>query len=645
MKIRDLLAVESIDLNGKVTGKNEALDAMVALMAKSGKINDVEKYRKGVYAREEEGTTGIGEGIAIPHCKSDAVSRPGLAAMVIKDGVDFDALDGEKVSLIFLIAAPNTEDNVHLDVLSKLSVLLMDENFTSGLRNAKTVEEFLSVIDRAEAEKDAEEEKKNSADTKNAAEEKNTENGKLILAVTGCPNGIAHTYMAAENIEKTAKELGCRVKVETRGSGGAKNVLTKAEIAEAACIIVAADTQVPMDRFAGRPVIQCKVSDGISKAEELLDRALNGNVPLYQAKGSSQAADSEEESDSVGHQIYKHLMNGVSHMLPFVIGGGILIAIAFLIDGFAVDLNSLPFDERSNFGTITPMAAMFKSIGGVAFGFMLPILAGFIAMSIADRPGLAVGFVGGAIAANGTSGFLGALVAGFVAGYLVRLLKKLFEKLPEGLEGIKPMLLYPVIGIFLIGVIMTYVVEPPIGALNVMINNGLNSMNGAKAILLGALLGGMMSVDMGGPVNKAAYVFGTASIAAGNYNIMAAVMVGGMVPPLAIALATMFFKNKFTEEERKAGPTNIVMGLSFISEGAIPFAASDPLRVLPSCIIGSAVAGALSMAFNCTLMAPHGGIFVFLTVGHPLLYLVSLAVGSVVGCVILGLLKKDVSKR
>lgn len=645
MKIRDLLAVESIDLNGKVTGKNEALDAMVALMAKSGKINDVEKYRKGVYAREEEGTTGIGEGIAIPHCKSDAVSKPGLAAMVIKDGVDFDALDGEKVSLIFLIAAPNTEDNVHLDVLSKLSVLLMDENFTSGLRNAKTVEEFLSVIDRAEAEKDAEEEKKNSADTKNAAEEKNTENGKLILAVTGCPNGIAHTYMAAENIEKKAKELGCRVKVETRGSGGAKNVLTKAEIAEAACIIVAADTQVPMDRFAGRPVIQCKVSDGISKAEELLDRALNGNVPLYQAKGSGQAADSEEESDSVGHQIYKHLMNGVSHMLPFVIGGGILIAIAFLIDGFAVDLNSLPVDERSNFGTITPMAAMFKSIGGVAFGFMLPILAGFIAMSIADRPGLAVGFVGGAIAANGTSGFLGALVAGFVAGYLVRLLKKLFEKLPEGLEGIKPMLLYPVIGIFLIGVIMTYVVEPPIGALNVMINNGLNSMNGAKAILLGALLGGMMSVDMGGPVNKAAYVFGTASIAAGNYNIMAAVMVGGMVPPLAIALATMFFKNKFTEEERKAGPTNIVMGLSFISEGAIPFAASDPLRVLPSCIIGSAVAGALSMAFNCTLMAPHGGIFVFLTVGHPLLYLISLAVGSVVGCVILGLLKKDVSKR
>ena len=643
MKIRDLLAVESIDLNGKVNGKNETLDAMVALMAKSGKINDVEKYRKGVYAREEEGTTGIGEGIAIPHCKSDAVSRPGLAAMVIKDGVDFDALDGGKVDLIFLIAAPNTEDNVHLDVLSKLSVLLMDENFTHGLRNAKTVEEFLSVIDQAEAEKDAEEEKKNSADTKEAAEEKTTDNGKLILAVTGCPNGIAHTYMAAENIEKKAKELGCRVKVETRGSGGAKNVLTKAEIAEAACIIVAADTQVPMDRFAGRPVIQCKVSDGISKAEELLDRALNGNVPLYQAKGSGQAADSEEESDSIGHQIYKHLMNGVSHMLPFVIGGGILIAIAFLIDGFAVDLNSLPFEERSNFGTITPLAAMFKSIGGVAFGFMLPILAGFIAMSIADRPGLAVGFVGGAIAANGTSGFLGALVAGFLAGYVVLLLKKICSKMPESLEGMKPMLIYPVLGIFITGVIMTYVVEPPIGALNTLINNGLNGLNGASAILLGALLGGMMSVDMGGPVNKAAYVFGTASIAAGNYNIMAAVMVGGMVPPIAIAIATLVFKNKFTAEERKAGPTNFIMGLSFITEGAIPFAASDPLHVLPSCVVGSAVAGALSMAFNCTLMAPHGGIFVFPTVGNPFMYLVALAIGSVVSAVLLGVLKKNVA--
>lgn len=641
MKIRDLLAVESIDLNGRVTGKQETLDAMVALMEKSGKIKDIETYRKGVYAREEEGTTGIGEGIAIPHCKSDAVERPGLAAMVVRDGVDFDALDGEKVDLIFLIAAPNTEDNVHLDVLSKLSTLLMDESFTQGLRSAKTVEEFLGVIDRAEAEKDEETKASESAPAGSGA----PDGGKYILAVTGCPTGIAHTYMAAESLEKKAKELGCRIKVETRGSGGAKNVLTKADIAEADCIIVAADTQVPMERFAGKPVIQCKVADGISKAEELLTKAMSGHVAVYQADAKAEAQSEEEGKDSIGHQIYKHLMNGVSHMLPFVVGGGILIAIAFLLDGLSVDLNSLPLEERSNFGTITPLAAVFKGIGDTAFGFMLPILAGFIAMSIADRPGLAVGIVGGAIAANGTSGFLGALVAGFLAGYLVLLLKKIFEKLPDSLEGIKPVLLYPLLGIFLVGVIMTYVVEPPIGALNTLINNGLNGLNGASAVLLGALLGGMMSVDMGGPVNKAAYVFGTASIAAENYNIMAAVMIGGMVPPIAIALATLIFKNKFTAEERKAGPTNFIMGLSFITEGAIPFAASDPLRVLPSCVIGSAVAGAMSMAFGCTLMAPHGGIFVFLTVGHPLWYLVSLIVGSVVACVLLGILKKDVRNR
>ena len=636
MKIRDLLAAESIQLSGTAAGKQEALDKMVDLMAKSGKINDVETYRKGVYAREEESTTGIGEGIAIPHCKSDAVDRPGLAAMVLPDGVDFDSLDGEKVDLIFLIAAPNTKENVHLDVLSKLSVLLMDEDFTKNLRSAKTVEEFLSVIDAAEAEKDAEEEKKEETKAAEAAE-----GTKFILAVTGCPTGIAHTYMAAEALEKKAKELGYRIKVETRGSGGAKNVLTKAEIAEADCIIVAADTQVPMDRFAGKPVIQCKVADGISKAEELLTKAAEGHVSIYQAGGVKEEAE-DEGKDSAAHQIYKHLMNGVSHMLPFVVGGGILIAIAFLIDGFGVDLNSLSLEERSNFGTITPMAAMFKSIGGVAFGFMLPILAGFIAMSIADRPGLAVGFVGGAIAANGTSGFLGALVAGFLAGYIVLLLKKICNKLPDSLEGTKPVLIYPLLGIFIVGVLMTYVVEPPIGALNTMINSGLEGMNGASAVLLGALLGGMMSVDMGGPVNKAAYVFGTASIAAGNYNIMAAVMVGGMVPPIAIALATIFFKKKFTEDQRKAGPTNFIMGLSFITEGAIPFAASDPLHVLPACAIGSAAAGALSMAFNCTLMAPHGGIFVFLTVGNPLFYLVSLVVGSVIGCVLLGVLKKDV---
>ena len=633
MRIRELLAVESIDLNVRANTKKEALDKAVKLMAKSGKISNVDMYRKGVYDREDESTTGIGEGIAIPHCKSDAVKKPGLAAMIIPEGVDFDALDGEKVHLIFLIAAPNTEDNVHLEVLSKLSVLLMDEAFTNKLKNAKSVKDFLNIIDSAETD-----------ETKSNIEETvKSNNGKLILAVTGCPTGIAHTYMAAESLEKKARELGCRIKVETRGSGGAKNVLTKAEIEEADCIIVAADTQVPMDRFSGKPVIQCKVADGISKAEELLTKATSGKVSLYQGEGRSEEGDSEE-NDSFGHQIYKNLMNGVSHMLPFVVGGGILIAISFLIDGFSVDLNSLSLEERGNFGTITPLAAMFKSIGGVAFGFMLPILAGFIAMSIADRPGLAVGFVGGAIAANGTSGFLGALVAGFLAGYTVKLLKMIFDKLPDSLEGLKPVLLYPLLGIFIVGVVMTYLVEPPIGALNTMINNGLNSLHGASAVFLGILLGGMMAVDMGGPVNKAAYVFGTASIAAGNYNIMAAVMIGGMVPPIAIALATLFFKNKFTTEERKAGPTNFIMGLSFITEGAIPFAASDPLRVLPACVAGSAVAGALSMAFNCTLMAPHGGIFVFLTVGNPLMYLIALAAGSAVACVLLGVLKRDVSK-
>lgn len=646
MKIRDLLAVESIELNGTAVGKQDALDKMVHLMAKSGKIRDIDVYRKGVYAREEEGTTGIGEGIAIPHCKSDTLASPGLAAMVLKDGVDFDALDGEKVSLIFLIAAPDTEDNVHLDVLSRLSVLLMDEGFTKALRQARTAEEFLEVIDRAEESKNQEEAAENGQQEKMQKENILSDApAKLILAVTGCPTGIAHTYMAAESLEKKAKEMGYRIKVETRGSGGAKNVLTRAEIEEAECIIVAADTQVPMDRFAGKPVIQCKVSDGISKAEELVTRAVSGHVSPYKASGGAQNADEEEEKDSVGHRIYKHLMNGVSHMLPFVVGGGILIAIAFLIDGFSVDLNSLPMDERANFGTITQAAALFKGIGNVAFGFMLPILAGFIAMSIADRPGLAVGFVGGAIAANGTSGFLGALVAGFLAGYIVVLLRKIFDKLPRGLEGLKPVLLYPLIGIFLVGIIMTFLVEPPIGALNITINNGLEHLNGASAVLLGALLAGMMSVDMGGPVNKAAYVFGTASIAAGNYNIMAAVMIGGMVPPIAIALATLFFKRKFTDEERKAGPTNFIMGLSFITEGAIPFAASDPLRVIPACVAGSAVAGALSMAFGCTLMAPHGGIFVFPTVVNPLLYLVALVAGSAVSCFLLGILKKDVKHK
>lgn len=642
MTIRDLLAAESINLNGTPAGKTEALNQCIDLMAKSGKIADVEKYRKGVFAREEEGTTGIGMGIAIPHCKSDAVTKAGLAAMVVKDGVDFESLDGTPAKIIFLIAAPNTEDNVHLQVLSKLSVMLMDEQFTNSLINAGSVDEFLNIIDSAEKAKDEKEAAK-EAKAKEPVEVKKDD--VFIVAVTACPTGIAHTYMAAEAIEKKAKELGYQVKVETRGSGGAKNVLTDDEIAKAAGVIVACDTNVPTDRFDGKKVIECQVSDGINKAEELIKRIAAGDAPVFKASGKKEASHSSVGGkESIGQQIYKHLMNGVSHMLPFVVGGGILIAIAFLIDGFSVDLNSLPADQRANFGTITQAAAMFKGIGGTAFGFMLPILAGFIAMSIADRPGLAVGFVGGSIAANGTSGFLGALVAGFVAGYIVLLLKKVFSKLPESLDGMKPVLLYPLLGIFLVGVIMQFVVEPPIGALNTAINNGLNGLNGASAVVLGVLLGGMMSVDMGGPVNKAAYVFGTASIAAGNYNIMAAVMIGGMVPPLAIALATIFFKNKFTAEERKAGPTNFIMGLSFITEGAIPFAASDPLHVLPACVVGSAVAGGLSMAFGCTLMAPHGGIFVVPTIGNPLMYLVALVIGSFIACGLLGLLKKKVSE-
>lgn len=640
MTIRDLLAAESINLNGTPAGKTESLNQCIDLMAKSGKIADVEKYRKGVFAREEEGTTGIGMGIAIPHCKSDAVTKAGLAAMVVKDGVDFESLDGTPAKIIFLIAAPNTEDNVHLQVLSKLSVMLMDEQFTNSLINAGSVDEFLNIIDSAEKAKD---EKEAAKEAKEPVEVKKDD--VFIVAVTACPTGIAHTYMAAEAIEKKAKELGYQVKVETRGSAGAKNVLTDDEIAKATGVIVACDTNVPTDRFDGKKVIECQVSDGINKTEELVKRIAAGDAPVFKASGKKEASHSSiGGKESIGHQIYKHLMNGVSHMLPFVVGGGILIAIAFLIDGFSVDLNSLPADQRANFGTITQGAALFKGIGGTAFGFMLPILAGFIAMSIADRPGLAVGFVGGSIAANGTSGFLGALVAGFVAGYIVNLLKKIFSKLPESLDGVKPVLLYPLLGIFLIGVIMQFVVEPPIGALNTAINNGLNGLNGASAVVLGVLLGGMMAIDMGGPVNKAAYVFGTASIAAGNYNIMAAVMIGGMVPPLAIALATIFFKNKFTAEERKAGPTNFIMGLSFITEGAIPFAASDPLHVLPACAVGSAVAGGLSMAFGCTLMAPHGGIFVVPTIGNPLMYLVALVIGAFIACGLLGLLKKKVSE-
>lgn len=632
MRITELLDKRSIRIDGAPKSKNEALDQMVELMAKSGKINDLEAYRQEVYRREEEGTTGVGEGIAIPHGKGAFVDKPGLAAMVVKDGVDYDSLDGEPVHLIFLIAAPNTKDNVHLDVLSKLSVLLMDEDFSRALQNAKSPEEFMKIVDEADQEAP-------DLDEKLKADEATSEDQFRILAVTACPTGIAHTYMAAEGLEKAAKAKGCFIKVETRGSGGAKNVLTAEEIKNADCIIVAADTKVPMDRFNGKKLIEVQVSDGISKADKLIEQAMSGNVPVYTASENAEVSE-KKAGGSKGHQIYMQLMNGVSHMLPFVVGGGILIALAFLIDGLCVDMTSLTAEARQSFGSITPVAATLKSIGNLAFGFMLPVLAGFIAMSIADRPGLAVGFVGGAIAANGKSGFLGALVAGFLAGYLILLLKKLFGKLPEALEKIAPVLLYPVFGILIVGLVMTFVVEPPIGALNTALNTALTNMSGSSKVLLGIIVAGMMAVDMGGPFNKAAYVFGTASIAAGNYGIMAAVMIGGMVPPCAIALATLLFKDKFTKEERESGPTNFIMGLAFITEGAIPFAAADPIHVLPACIVGSGLAGALSMAFGCTLMAPHGGIFVVPVMGNALLYLVALVIGTVVSAVLLGVLKK-----
>ena len=642
MRITDLLDARSILLDASPKSKSEALDQIVDLMVKSEKINDKEAYRKQVYAREEESTTGIGEGIAIPHGKCDAVTKPGLAAMVVKDGVDFDSLDGEPVTLIFLIAAPNTEDNIHLDVLSKLSVLLMNEEFTESLRNAKTVEEFMNIINDADEKEAGIDERLAGADEESTAEETT---GKVkILAVTSCPTGIAHTYMAAEGIEKAAKAKECAVKVETRGSGGAKNVLTAKEIEEADGIIVAADAQVPLDRFDGKKVIICQVSDGISKADELVDRVINGDVPVYHAANGAEVKESNSgKSSGIGQQIYTKLMNGVSHMLRFIVVGGILIALAFLIDGLCVDMNALSAADRGNFGTITPVAAQLKTIGNLAFGLMLPVLAGYIGEAIGDRPALAVGFVGGLMTANGKSGFLGALVAGFVSGYLILLLRKLCDKLPEALEKIAPVLIYPVFGILGIGLLMNFAVEPIMGAINTALNNGLTGMGGSSKIVLGLILGGMMAIDMGGPFNKAAYVFGTAAIAAGNYDIMAAVMIGGMTPPCAIALATLLFKNKFTKSEREAGPTNFVMGLAFITEGAIPYAAADPLHVLPSCIAGSAVAGALSMAFGCTLMAPHGGIFVFPVVGNALMYLVALVVGTVISAVLLGVLKKKVA--
>lgn len=633
MRITDLLDIRSISLDAQPKNKKETLDMAVALMVKSGKINDEEAYRGQVYAREEESTTGVGEGIAIPHGKGECVDKPGLAAMVIRNGVDFDSVDGEPVTLLFLIAAPNTKDNVHLDVLSKLSMMLMDEEFAVNLRKAETPEEFLEIIDKADEEKKSVDER--LADIGEADE------GQIrILAVTSCPTGIAHTYMAAEGIEKAAKAKNCFIKVETRGSGGAKNVLTEKEIEEADCIIVAADAKVPMDRFDGKKVIERQVSDGINKANELIDLAISGNVPVYKSENAAKASASSGGSGGVAHKIYTQLMNGVSHMLPFVVGGGILIAIAFLIDGLMVDMNALDAAQRANFGKITPIAALFKNIGEVAFGFMLPMLAGFIAMAIGDRPALALGFVGGMMAANGTSGFLGALVAGFTAGYVILGLRKVCSRLPQAIEKIAPVLIYPVVGILIMGIFMTFAVEPVMGGINTALNNGLKAMGGSSKILLGMILGGMMAIDMGGPFNKAAYVFGTAGIAAGNYDIMAAVMIGGMVPPCAIALASLLFKNKFTKEERESGPTNFIMGLAFITEGAIPFAAADPVHVLPVCIVGSGLAGALSMAFGCTLMAPHGGIFVVPVMENAVMYLAALVIGTVVSAVLLGVLKK-----
>ena len=646
MRITELLKKESIELGVKVSGKEEAIDKLIGLMAAGGRLNDKAGYKEGILAREALGSTAVGEGIAIPHAKVAAVKEPGLAAMVVPDGVDYEAFDGSLANLIFMIAAPEGEADVHLEALSRLSTLLMDPDFKNDLIHAESKEEFLQLIDDKESEryekKVRKEEKKAEDAAPKVQEPLKSAAGYRVLAVTACPTGIAHTFMAAENLEQLGKKLGIPVKSETNGAEGAANVLTKEEIAVADGIIIAADKNVYMARFDGKHVVKASVSDGIQKGEELIKKAVSGEAPVYHHTG---AAASEEggESEGIGHTIYKHLMNGVSHMLPFVIGGGLLIALAFLFDDYSIN--------PANFGKNTPIAAYLKTIGEQAFGMMLPVLAGYIAMSIADRPGLAVGFVGGMVAKMGAtfmnpaggdvnSGFLGALLAGFIGGYIVVLLKKVFKKLPKSLEGIKPVLLYPLLGIFLVAVATTFI-NPFVGAINDGLTHFLNGMGGTSKVILGAVVGGMMSVDMGGPVNKAAYVFGTAQLAEGNFDIMAAVMAGGMVPPIAIALCSTFFKKKFTKKERQSGLVNYIMGLSFISEGAIPFAASDPLRVIPSCIIGSAVAGGLSMALNCTLRAPHGGIFVLPTIGNPFGYLAAVVIGSVVGCVILAALKKN----
>lgn len=631
MKIVDLLKVESIDLKAKPQDKAAALEHLITLMERGGNIADKEEYKACVLRREEEGSTGIGEGIAIPHAKTSAVKAPGLAAMLVQDGVDFDSLDGEPAKLFFLIAAPDTEDNVHLDVLSHLSMLLMNDDFRSELLMAGSAKEFLSVIDKYENEKFEDEDEAAAPQAQ-----------RKVLAVTACPTGIAHTYMAAEALQDMAGKLGVAMKVETNGSGGVKNKLTAKEIEEAEGIIVAADKNVPVERFAGKPVIFVKVADGINKPKELIEEILSGKVPAYAGKGGSEAeGEAADAKESLGRQIYKHLMNGVSHMLPFVIGGGILIALAFMFD--------MEFAGTAKFGSGTPLAAFFKNIGGLAFSMMMPILAGYIAMSIGERPALMLGIVGGFLAASGGSGFFGALFAGFLGGYLILALRKVLGVLPDSLEGLKPILLYPVLGLLIMGILMTYVINPPTAAFNQWLAGALASMSTTSKILMGFVLGGMMSIDFGGPLNKAAYVFGTASLAAADGSavsseIMAAVMIGGMVPPVAIALSTLLFSDKFTAKERQSGLTNFIMGLSFITEGAIPFAASDPLRVIPTCALGSAMAGALSMAFGCSVPAPHGGVFVFGVVQNWPMYFVALAAGSVVAAVLMGFVKKSVNE-
>lgn len=654
MKISQLLKKEGIALNMKPSSKEEAIDILVDLHEKAGNISNKEEYKKGIWEREKHSSTAVGDGIAIPHAKNKAVKRPALAAMTVPDGVDFDSMDGNPAMLFFMIAAPEEGGSVHLEVLSKLSVLLMDEDFRKSLMSAKNTEEFLSVIDKKEAEKFGETEKDETVSEKitdNTHINKAVPENKYVyrvLAVTACPTGIAHTFMAAEALEKAGKAMGISVKVETNGSGGAKNILTDEEIKNCDGIIVAADKNVMTDRFNGKPVLFTKVSDGIHKPEELINKIIHKEADIYTIGRDVRNAKYEKQSTD-SNAVYKHLMNGVSHMLPFVIGGGIMIALAFLVDDYKID--------PDNFGMNTPVAAFFKTVGNAMFGFMLPILAAYIASSIADRPGLAVGFAGGVLAMNGTNfsdlangeaggisgGFLAALFAGFLAGYIVKLLQLATEKLPKSLDGIRPMLIYPLVGVLLTGIVMCSV-NPVMGWINAGIGNWLNSLGGSSKILLGAVVGGMMSIDMGGPFNKAAYVFGTASLALENYDVMAAVMVGGMVPPIVIALSTSIFKSKWSAEDRRNGIVNYIMGLCFISEGAIPYAAKDPIRVIPSCIIGSAVAGALSMAFNCTLRAPHGGIFVFPVVGNALWYIVALAAGSIVGAVILGAIKKKVEE-